>query len=221
MPGNPMPRAIRLIVHPSESSSNPGESESFRGLIGRQRPLARALLGVVRQASSRWSARTAAGPGRIARTVCDPGLGSGMANPPTPSERLFEAYLDAHGFVFEHDLDWRVRFGVDAYTNPDYLVGRALEDLAICEAKERTSTAVDRHLAEHPFGTFNSETVYSPVARTVRDAAEQLAPFSSVGLPLVAVLANPRHLFVPLGADEMAKIVAGVDELGRCPATTR
>jgi len=105
-----------------------------------------------------------------------------------------------HGNEFEHDVDWRARFGVDTEKNPDYLVGRQGKDLAICETKERTSTAVDRHLAAHRFGSFSSETVLNPAARTVDRAAQQLASLKGVGLPLVAVIANPKNLFVPLGA---------------------
>jgi hypothetical protein len=135
-----------------------------------------------------------------------------MANPPTPSEILFDAYLHAHGYIVELRVNWRSRFAVDSDKDPDRLVSRALEELAICEVKERTSTSVDRRLAEHGSGSFSSERVLAPASRKVEDAAEQLAPFSSTGLPLVAVLANPRHLFVPLGADDMTRTLFGTSD---------
>lgn len=140
-----------------------------------------------------------------------------MVNPLTESEKLFEAYLCAHGNEFEHDVDWRARFGVDTEKNPDYLVGRQGKDLAICETKERTSTAVDRHLAAHRFGSFSSETVLSPAARTVDRAAQQLASLKGVGLPLVAVIANPKNLFVPLGANELTMSLFGKTDAVQMP----
>jgi hypothetical protein len=142
-----------------------------------------------------------------------------MANPTTPSELLFEAYLLDHGYLFERDLDWRGRFGVATDKNPDYLVSRAQQDLAVCEAKERTSTTVDRRLAEHRVGSFSSETVHEPILGNVEDAAAQLEPFKGVGLSLVAVLANPRHLFVPLGADAMTLSLFGTTSVVTLPST--
>jgi hypothetical protein len=140
-----------------------------------------------------------------------------MPNPPTESEKLFEAYLHAHGYMFEHDLDWRARFDVDTEKNPDYLVGREGEDLAICEIKERTSTEVDRRLTVHRVASFSSETVLTPVARSVTKAAQQLAPLEGVGLPLIAVLANSQRLFVPLGSNEMAMSLFGKNDVVRVP----
>jgi hypothetical protein len=140
-----------------------------------------------------------------------------MPNPPTESEKLFEAYLHAHGYMFEHDLDWRARFDVDTQKNPDYLVGREGEDLAICEIKERTSTEVDRRLAAHRVASFSSETVLTPVARSVAKAAQQLAPLEGVGLPLIAVLANSQRLFVPLGSNEMAMSLFGKNDVVQVP----
>jgi hypothetical protein len=137
-----------------------------------------------------------------------------MANPTTESEKRFEIYLDAHGYVGEHDIDWRRRFEVDTPRNPDFLVSRALEELAICEVKEWMSSPVDRRLSEQRVASFSSEEVFGTAADAVQAAAlEQLRPFKDVGLPLVAVLANPYHRVVPLGADDMAKSLFGTTEV--------
>lgn len=168
-------------------------------------------------------------PGRhLARQPREPpsiGLGppailARMANPLTESERRFASYLEAHGCLYEHDLDWRERFP-EATTakSPDFLVSRAGEPLAICEVKEWRSSAVDRRLAVQRFGSFSSEEVHQTAADAVQAAAgEQLRPFAGVGLPLVVVLANPHHRLVPLDRDGMTlSLFDTTDELQAGP----
>lgn len=143
-----------------------------------------------------------------------PAILAGMANPLTESERRFASYLEAHGYIFEHDLDWRERFPEAATDkSPDFLVSRAGEPLAICEVKEWRSSAVDRRLAKQRFGSFSSEEVHQTAADAVQAAAgEQLRPFAGVELPLVVVLANPYHRVVPLDRDDMARSLFGTTD---------
>jgi hypothetical protein len=150
-----------------------------------------------------------------------------MANPPTESEKRFDSYLAVHGYIGEGDIDWRERFGVDTAKNPDRLVSRAGEPLAICEIKEWTSSPLDRIPAGQRTVSLSSEEVFGTAADAVQAAArEQLRPFADVGLPLIAVLSNPHHRFVPLGADDMAKSLFGTTDsivvpLGGGPSSAR
>src|ERR1700727_2259212 len=130
-----------------------------------------------------------------------------MANPPNESEERVRSYLETHGYIAEHDLDWRERFPeVETTKNPDFLVSRAGEVLAICEVKQWESSRVDKRLAVHRSGSFSSEEMHKSAADAVQDASrEQLRPFADVGLPLVVVVANPLHCFVPLGREDIAR----------------
>jgi hypothetical protein len=141
-----------------------------------------------------------------------------MANPPTDSEKRFDSYLIVHGYIGEGDIDWRERFAVDTAKSPDRLVSRAGEPLAICEVKEWTSSPLDRIPAGQRSASFSSEEVFGTAADAVQAAArEQLRPFADVGLPLIAVLSNPHHRFVPLSADDMAKSLFGTTDMLQTP----
>ena len=136
-----------------------------------------------------------------------------MPNPPTESEKRFDEYLQAHGYVGEQDIDWRERFGVDTPKNPDRLVSRAREELAICEVKEWQSSPLDRIPAGQRSASFSGEQIFGTLADAVQAAAlEQLRPFKDVGVPLVVVLANPHHKHVPLGADDMTRSLFGTTD---------
>lgn len=136
-----------------------------------------------------------------------------MANPPTESEKRLDAYLAAHGYIGEGDIDWRERFGVDTAKNPDRLVSRALENLAICEVKEWRSSPLDSIPAGQRTASFSGEQIFGTLADAVQAAArEQLRPFKDVGLPLVVALANPHHKHVPLGADDMTRSLFGTTD---------
>jgi hypothetical protein len=127
-----------------------------------------------------------------------------MANPPTASDQRFKTYLDAHGYIGERDVDWGQRVGVESRTDPDFLVSRAGEQLAICEVKQWESHPVNRRLAGQRMGSFSSKQMYQSAADAAQDAAKQLKPFVGVGLPLVAVVANTSQRAVPLGVRDIA-----------------
>ena len=145
------------------------------------------------------------------RRVCDPERP--MANPPTESEKRLDAYLAAHGYIGEGDIDWRERFGVDTAKNPDRLISRALETLAIGEIKEWRSSALDSIPAGQRSASFSGEQIFGTLADAVQAAAlEQLRPFKDIGLPLIVFLANPHHKHVPLGPDDMTRSLFGTTD---------
>jgi hypothetical protein len=136
-----------------------------------------------------------------------------MTQPWTNSETRFAEYLIVHGYQPERDVDWGARFGVDTPKDPDFLVSRAGEDLAICEVKEFTDTPLDRRLADARYATSSSAELYASVSDAVRDAArEQLRPFADIGLPLVVVLANPHGKMVALTPETMPMSLFGITE---------
>ena len=142
----------------------------------------------------------------------------GVVDPPTASELLFERYLDVHGYVGERDVDWRRRYGVSTARDPDFLVSRAGEELAICEVKEFASSKLDRRLALQSFFSAGGDEVFGTAADAVQSAAlEQLRPFAGVGLPLVVVLANPHGVMVPLAPRELVMSLLGTTEVAVVP----
>jgi hypothetical protein len=111
-----------------------------------------------------------------------------VADPKTPGEEFFENYCALNGYIAEHDVNWRERFGVDTEKNPDYLIDRG-GDLAIVEVKHFETTRVPERLLADPrravwwteaesFGTLQSAVRYA--------AEEQLAPFRAVGIPVLS-----------------------------------
>lgn len=136
-----------------------------------------------------------------------------MAQPLTDSETRFDEYLIVHGYQREHDVDWRSKFGVHTPKNPDFLVSRGGEHLAICEVKEFTDTHLGRRLAPGRSSSGPGAELYSPAGRAVRDAArERLRPFADVGLPLAVVLANPYGKMVALAPETMPMSLFGITE---------
>ena len=142
-----------------------------------------------------------------------------MADPPTQSELLFANYLLAHGYVGERNFDWRERYGVSTRKNPDFLVCRAQEELAICEVKEFTTTKINQRLDSSPqYSSSSGAELYGEAADAIQSAAlEQLRPFSGVGLPLVAVLANPHNQYVALGPDGLTYSMFGTTDAVQIP----
>jgi hypothetical protein len=139
-----------------------------------------------------------------------------MAQPWTVSETRFAKYLLVHGYEPERDVDWRLKFGIDTPKDPDFLVSRARENLAICEVKEFSDTPLDRRLALAGCTTTTSSSaeLYGSASDAVRDAArEQLRPFGGVGVPLVVVLANPHGKLVALAPETMPMSLFGVREM--------
>jgi hypothetical protein len=140
-----------------------------------------------------------------------------VANPLTDADRRFQDYLETHGYVGERDVDWRQRFGVQPSTDPDFLVSRVEEQLAICEVKEWQSHPINRRLAHQRFGSFSSKEMYQTAADTIQEAAKQLEPFAGVGIPLVAVVANTGHRAVPLGVGDMTATLFDVRPAKKAP----
>jgi len=134
-----------------------------------------------------------------------------VADPKTPGDEFFEAYCSLNGYLAERDVDWRTRFGVETAKNPDYLVDR-VGDRAIIEVKHFETTRVTDRLRAEPgravwwteaesFGTLQSAVRYA--------AEQQLAPFASVSIPLVAALTNPLHADVSFDADDVVSALLG------------
>jgi hypothetical protein len=140
-----------------------------------------------------------------------------MTNPATPSERRFEAYLAAHGYIGDHDVDWRARYGVTTFKRPDYLVSRAREELAICEVKEFTTTKINQCLDLVGSSTSSGAELYGEAADAIQAASLQLRPFADVGRPLVAVLANPHGCIVDLGPRGLTFSMFGATDAVRIP----
>jgi hypothetical protein len=134
-----------------------------------------------------------------------------VANPTTPGEEFFENYCMLNGYLAEHDVNWRERFGVDTEKNPDYLIDR-VGDRAIVEVKHFETTRVtERLLAEsgravwwtqaESFGTIQSAVRYA--------AEEQLAQFAGLGIPLVVALTNPLQADVSFDPEDVVSALFG------------
>jgi hypothetical protein len=102
---------------------------------------------------------------------------------------------------------------------PDYLVEHAGET-CLCEVKEfaRGTTSMP-HAAGKRGGSWSMQTVLRPIRSQIRDAARQLKPFASSGLPLVVVLTNPHGAAVNCGSQEMIWAMCG-DPVIRLPVST-
>jgi hypothetical protein len=140
-----------------------------------------------------------------------------MANPPTLSELRFEAYLAAHGFIGDHEVDWSRRFGIATSKRPDYVVSRAREELAICEVKEFVDTKINRRLKLSSYSSSSGAELYGEAADAIQAACHQLRPFETVGVPLVAVLANPHGRIVDLGLRGMTFSLFGTTDAVQIP----
>jgi hypothetical protein len=125
-------------------------------------------------------------------------MGSGR----TAGERVFEAYLEAHGYPEpEHEPD------LDIPKRPDYLVRRD-EVECVCEVKEFNPDEIDS-----PFhgsgGTTSPTEVLKPIRAKIRAAAKQLKPLADRDPPLAVVLTNPHGAFVPMGEQEIVWAMYG------------
>jgi hypothetical protein len=108
-----------------------------------------------------------------------------MAPSRPAAEVLFERYLEAHGYEWEHEPDLRI------VTAPDYRIRRSGVEV-ICEVKEFETQAI-RELSEAA-GTpvvVPPKLLYRTIRSQLDSAARQLRPLAGRGLPLVVVLANP------------------------------
>jgi hypothetical protein len=138
-----------------------------------------------------------------------------MTNPKTPGDLFFERYCDLNGYLHDHDVEWRERFGVDTDKNPDYLIDRVADE-AIVEVKNFETTRVTKRLLAEPgravwwtpaesFGTIQSAVRYA--------AEQQLAPFATVGIPLVVALTNPCQADVSLDPEDVVSALLGPTQL--------
>jgi hypothetical protein len=64
--------------------------------------------------------------------------------------------------------------------------------------KEFTRTAAEQRLLREGGGVFSDKETLGPIRDSVRAAARDLRPLEGSGIPLVAVLTNPRHVWVDL-----------------------
>ena len=110
-----------------------------------------------------------------------------MSTERTPGEEMFEAYLVEHGHeVPEHEPDLGVA------KRPDYVIERDRQR-CVCEVKE---FAADTSSFPGASGTTSAEVVLSPMRSQIREAARQLEPLATSGMPLAVVITNPRGALV-------------------------
>lgn len=123
-----------------------------------------------------------------------------MSSRPTQSEIWFDRYVRQHGHdpgVGEPDLGSQRR--------PDRLI-RWNGHEVVCEIKEFAQDVVP---ASRGVGAIALERWYGAVRGQVHAAARQMRELADSGLPLVAVLANPQGMFVPLAVDEVIAALYG------------
>lgn len=118
----------------------------------------------------------------------------------TEPEAWFDRYVREHGHdpgVPEPDLGTQRR--------PDRLI-RWNGHEVVCEIKEFAQNVVR---ANQDVGVVGPDRWYGAVRGQVHAAARQMRELADRGLPLVAVLANPRGMFVPLDVDEVISALYG------------
>lgn len=131
-----------------------------------------------------------------------------MRNPKTAGDLLFERFLEDRSYQFGYERDWRAVFGIDAATNPDYLVAHGGAQL-LCEVKEFRTQRIRKKLPPGRAGALSSRDVYGPIRDKIGEAARTLKPFASAGLPLVVVLTNPLGADVTLDDFEVTHAILG------------
>jgi len=142
-----------------------------------------------------------------------------MANPKTPGDLFFENYCALNGYDPEYGVRWHERFGVNTDKDPDYLIER-VGDRAIVEVKHFETRRMKDQLLATPGRAmyFGGPELYAKLQASVRAAAqEQLAPFASVGLPLVVVVTNPMQSDVSFDPDDVVSALFGQVELAVDP----
>lgn len=127
--------------------------------------------------------------------------------PKTTADEWFGGYLVDHGCdPGEHEPDlssW------DVATRPDYLPKRGTSQIA-CEVEQfGTGSKLARRLAEQRTVAASNAEVYGPIRHRVGEAARQLKPLASRGLPLMVVLANTTGAPVDLGVDHVLAALYG------------
>jgi hypothetical protein len=128
-------------------------------------------------------------------------LGLTMGVTKEASEKWFERYLrdTGHAGAERHEP----YLGIPR--RPDYLVSKG-SGAAVCEVKEFSTSALDRRISASRGNAFSMSPadLDKASARRVRDAAEKLEPLRLRSIPLVAVLANPRDVWLGVELSKMA-----------------
>jgi hypothetical protein len=108
------------------------------------------------------------------------------------AEIMFEEYLDAHQYEWQHEPD----LGIPSA--PDYAIRRNGTEV-VCEVKQFRTQAI-RELGEAAGGpvVVPPKLIYRTIRSQVDAAARQLKPLAGRGIPLVIVLANPDRATVLL-----------------------
>lgn len=115
------------------------------------------------------------------------------------AEERFAAYLDSHGYVWEHEPDYQqvLELSAPLVTRPDFLIERG-GARAVGEVRQFETTRIRDRLAKSGgYAALSPQEVYGALRSGIFEKAQQLRPLAGAGLPLVVVLANP------LGADVM------------------
>jgi hypothetical protein len=121
------------------------------------------------------------------------------------AERLFEQYLDAHGYRWEHEP----AFGTA--TAPDYWIERLGVEV-VCEVKQFETDAI-REMGRAAGGAvvIPPKLLYRTIRGGIAKAAKQLKPLADRGLPLVVVLSNPCRASLLLSPPTLFHAMYGDD----------
>ena len=123
----------------------------------------------------------------------------GIMNGMNEAERRFAAYLDANGYAWQLEPDYRVELDLDEApaTKPDFLIARGV-DRGICEVRQFESSRIHDALgAARGLSFIDPKTVFGALRSGIREKSEQLGPYKGLGIALIIVIANA------LGADVM------------------
>lgn len=126
--------------------------------------------------------------------------------PKTQADQWFEDYLREQGVEpGGHEPD---PGGLDG-PRPDYLPTADGAQIA-CEVKQfGRGSKLERRLAEQSVGVIPDAELYGPIRNQVKEAAKQLKPLTTRGMPLVVVLANPEEVWVDLSIQNVIAALYG------------
>jgi hypothetical protein len=129
----------------------------------------------------------------------------------TLADEWFEGYLRQEGLqgADEHEPD----LGVN--TRPDFLIAGGPHQ-AVCEVKQFETSGMQRRFAlpGNRYGALSHDEVFGGVRGQVKEAARQLKPLAPRGLPLVVVLANPKHIPMAFDVDHVQGSLYGNPTFG-------
>jgi hypothetical protein len=127
----------------------------------------------------------------------------------TEADRWLEGYANEYGYTACFEPPWERIFGRTFGTNPDFLIERDGER-AVAEVMGIRSQRVLDYLDEQGGTAYVPPRVdRAPIARALRDKADQLAPFAVTGAPLVIVLARAPGSDLSLGSDDVQEAMFG------------